>query len=168
MTTFPRCRHGGDIRWQTPFQSRAPGRLGERHPGLRDQAQDLRRHHEHGRTHGARRPTRPHEDLQQAQGLVLSERKHPIVPRPIQVRHGSMRSQHRSLAARWAVFMPPATLPVVRDEGLAYEADFVEQPARGRIITPTQNPGHNAPCTQVIGPPDPELGRPFFKYTPTL
>jgi len=90
------------------------------------------------------------------------ERKHPIIPRPIQVRHGSMRSQHRSLAARWAVFMPPATLPVVRDEGLAYEADFVEQPARGRIITPTQNPGYKAPCTQVIGPPDPELGRPFF------
>lgn len=55
------------------------------------------------------------------------------------------------------------TLPVVSDEGFAAQADLVEQPAAGCVITPTQNPGHNAPCINVIGAPEPEFGSLFFR-----
>ena len=54
-------------------------------------------------------------------------------------------------------------LPVIGDERLALHADLVEEPAAGRIITPTQNPGHGSPLIQVIGTPHPELGRLFFR-----
>jgi len=65
-----------------PRDPAAHQRLGERHPRLRDQAQDLRRHHEHGRTHRARRHARPDEDLRQARRLVLPlPRRPPACPR---------------------------------------------------------------------------------------
>ena len=53
-------------------------------------------------------------------------------------------------------------LPVVGDERLAGQSDLVEQLAAGRIITPTQYPGHGSPAIHVIGPPYPEFGRLFF------
>jgi len=58
---------------------------------------------------------------------------------------------------------PAAAPPIIGDERLAGQADLVDQPAAGRITTPTQHPGHGAPLIQVIGPPDPELGRLFFR-----
>ena len=51
---------------------------------------------------------------------------------------------------------PVVAFPVVGDEGSASQADLVEEFAAGRIITPTQNPGHGSPDIQVIGAPNPE------------
>src|SRR5919112_4247930 len=54
-------------------------------------------------------------------------------------------------------------LPVVGQEGVALDADPVEKPSAGRIITPTQLPGQGSPCHRVVGPPEPNLV--FFPST---
>ena len=89
-------------------------------------------------------------------------------------RHRAVRAMRHGqvLAGEQLVFRdhPVIALPVVGDEGSAGQADLVDQPAAGRIITLTpvelpldltQNPGHGAPDIHVIGAPEPELGRLF-------
>src|SRR5512135_1052530 len=53
--------------------------------------------------------------------------------------------------------------PVIAQEDIAFDADFVEKPLDGVIITPTQLPGQGSPCHRIIGPPDPNLV--FFPST---
>ena len=57
---------------------------------------------------------------------------------------------------------PVVALPIIGDEGLAAQADLVEQPAIGCIITPTQNPDHNVPYINVTGAPGAQLSRLFL------
>ena len=52
---------------------------------------------------------------------------------------------------------PVEALPVVGQEDLALDADLVEKPLAGRVITPTQLPGQGSPCHRVKGPPEPNL-----------
>ena len=52
-------------------------------------------------------------------------------------------------------------LPVVRDEGLTFDADFVEEPLACGVITATKNPGDGSPTNRVIGSPNPEFAS-FF------
>ena len=50
------------------------------------------------------------------------------------------------------------TGPVVGNELFALEADAVEQPLAGGVITATQHPGQGSPTVRVIRTPDPKLG----------
>ena len=52
---------------------------------------------------------------------------------------------------------PLETLPVVRHEDGAVDADLVEKSPAGRIITPTQLPGQGSPCHRIEGSPEPNL-----------
>src|SRR5215218_9153774 len=54
-------------------------------------------------------------------------------------------------------------LPIVGQEDVPLDADPVEKPSAGRIITPTQLPGQGSPCHRVVGPPEPNLV--FFPST---
>jgi len=47
--------------------------------------------------------------------------------------------------------------PIVGDEGLAFDADFVEEFLTCGVITATNNPGDGSPSNRVIGSPNPEL-----------
>src|SRR5215217_454379 len=58
---------------------------------------------------------------------------------------------------------PPEAFPIVGHEDVAFDADLVEKPLAGRIITPTQFPGQGSPCHRVMGPPEPNLV--FFPST---
>src|SRR5947208_2418367 len=58
---------------------------------------------------------------------------------------------------------PMETLPIVRQEDVALDADPVEKSPTGRVITPTQLPGQGSPCHRIKGPPDPKLV--FFPST---
>ena len=51
--------------------------------------------------------------------------------------------------------------PIVGDEGLAFDADFVEELLASGVITATKNPGNGSPSDRVIGSPNPELAS-FF------
>jgi len=53
-------------------------------------------------------------------------------------------------------------LPIVGDEGLAFDADFVEEFLACGVITATKNPGDGSPSNRVIGPPNPEFVSLFF------
>jgi hypothetical protein len=53
-------------------------------------------------------------------------------------------------------------VPVVGDEDLAFDADFVEELLACGVITATKNPGDGSPSNRVIGPPNPQLLRLFF------
>ena len=55
------------------------------------------------------------------------------------------------------------TLPIVGDEGLAFEANFVDELLAGLVITATQHPGDGSPRNRVIGPPNPELASLFLR-----
>ena len=48
-------------------------------------------------------------------------------------------------------------LPIVGDEGLAFETDFVEEFFASRVITAAKNPGDGFPSNWVISSPNPEL-----------
>src|SRR5271156_1955142 len=52
--------------------------------------------------------------------------------------------------------------PVIGDEGLAFDADFVEEFLACGVITATKNPGNGSPSNRVIGPPNPEFVSLFF------
>ena len=54
-------------------------------------------------------------------------------------------------------------LPIVGDEGLAFEANFIEELLTGLVITATQHPGEGSPSDRVIGPPNPELASLFLR-----
>src|SRR5215207_10701364 len=58
---------------------------------------------------------------------------------------------------------PVEALPFVGEEDVPLDADPVEKPSAGRIITPTQLPGQGSPCHRVVGPPEPNLV--FFPST---
>jgi hypothetical protein len=58
---------------------------------------------------------------------------------------------------------PMKALPIVGDEGLAFEADFIEELLTGFVITATQHPGDGSPSDRVIGPPNPELASLFLR-----
>lgn len=53
-------------------------------------------------------------------------------------------------------------VPVVRDEGLAFDADLVEELLAGFVITATHNPGDGSLSHRVVGPPYPEPASFFF------
>ena len=49
------------------------------------------------------------------------------------------------------------TLPIISDEGLAFDANFVEEMFACGVITATKNPGDGSPSNRVIGSPKPEF-----------
>src|SRR5580658_83249 len=53
-------------------------------------------------------------------------------------------------------------LPIIGDERLAFDADFVEEPLACGVITATKNPGDGSPSNRVIGPPKPQFLSLFF------
>src|ERR1700753_3367451 len=57
--------------------------------------------------------------------------------------------------------------PVVGEEGLALEADFIEELLTGGIITATRHPGDGAASDRVIRAPNPELASLFLRKCPT-
>ena len=57
-------------------------------------------------------------------------------------------------------------VPVVGEEGLALEADFIEELLTGGVITATQHPGDGAPSDRVIRAPNPELASLFLRKCP--
>ena len=46
-------------------------------------------------------------------------------------------------------------VPIVGDERLALEANFVEESLAGGVITAAENPGDGSPSNWVVGPPNP-------------
>jgi hypothetical protein len=52
---------------------------------------------------------------------------------------------------------PMEPFPVVGEEGLAFDADFIEELLTGSVITATKHPGEGAASDRVIRPPNPEL-----------
>ena len=90
-----------------------------RNPGLRDQAQGFRRHHEHGRAHRARCHARPDEGLQQARRLVFPlPRRPPACPRcrhyPAASRPRPPGRDHGLIARKFA----PVTLFILGGRGM--------------------------------------------------
>ena len=69
------------------------------------------------------------------------------------------------LAGEELVFRDEAVeaLPIVADEGPAFEPDFVDELAACGVITATKNPGNGSPSERVIGSPNPEFTRLFFR-----
>ena len=55
------------------------------------------------------------------------------------------------------------TFPIVGDEGLAFDADFVEELLASGVITATKNPGNGSPSDRVIRSPNPELASFFWR-----
>ena len=53
-------------------------------------------------------------------------------------------------------------LPIIGDERLAFEADFVEELLACGVITATKNPGDGSPSNRVIGSPKPQFLSLFF------
>ena len=53
-------------------------------------------------------------------------------------------------------------LPIIGDERLAFDADFVEELLACGVITATKNPGDGSPSNRVIGPPNPQFLSLFF------
>ena len=56
---------------------------------------------------------------------------------------------------------PVKPVPVVGDEGFAFQSDLVEEFAAGRVITATSDPGQGSPSDRVKGSPNPELSSLF-------
>ena len=54
------------------------------------------------------------------------------------------------------------TLPIIGDEGLAFDANFVEEMFACGVITATKNPGDGSPSNRVIGSPKPQFLTLFF------
>src|SRR3984885_7941263 len=54
------------------------------------------------------------------------------------------------------------TLPIIGDERLAFDANFVEEMFACGVITATKNPGDRSPSNRVIGSPKPEFLSLFF------
>jgi hypothetical protein len=52
-------------------------------------------------------------------------------------------------------------VPVVGEESLAFEADFIEEHLTGDVITATKHPGDGAASDRVIRAPNPELASLF-------
>ena len=59
-------------------------------------------------------------------------------------------------------------LPIIGDERLAFDADFVEEPLACGVITATKNPGDGSPSNRVIGSPKPQFLSLFFYKVPHL
>ena len=55
------------------------------------------------------------------------------------------------------------TFPIVGEEGLTREADFIKEPLTGGIITATQHPGDGAASDRVVRAPNPELASLFLR-----
>jgi len=55
------------------------------------------------------------------------------------------------------------TFPIVGEEGLTREADFIKEPLTGGIITATQHPGDGAASDRVIRAPNPQLASLFLR-----
>ena len=53
-------------------------------------------------------------------------------------------------------------LPIIGDERLIFDADFVEELLACGVITATKNPGDGSPSNRVIGSPKPEFLSLFF------
>src|ERR1700678_1137904 len=60
------------------------------------------------------------------------------------------------------------TLPIIGDERLAFDANFVEEMFACGVITATKNPGDGSPSNRVIGSPKPEFLSLFFYKMPHL
>jgi hypothetical protein len=58
---------------------------------------------------------------------------------------------------------PMEPFPIVGDEGFAVEADFINEPLTGFVITATQHPGDGAASDRVVRPPNPELASLFLR-----
>jgi hypothetical protein len=59
-------------------------------------------------------------------------------------------------------------LPIIGDERLAFEADFVEELLACGVIAATKNPGDGSPSNRVVGSPKPQFLTPFFYKAPHL
>ena len=49
------------------------------------------------------------------------------------------------------------TLPIIGEEGLAFDANFVEEMFACGVITATKNSGDGSPSNRVIGWPKPQF-----------
>ena len=49
------------------------------------------------------------------------------------------------------------TLPIIGDEGLAFDANFIEEMFACGVFTATKNPGDGSPSNRVIGSPKPQF-----------
>lgn len=47
--------------------------------------------------------------------------------------------------------------PIVGEEGFTFEADFIDEPLAGLVITATKHPGDGAASDRVIRAPNPEF-----------
>src|SRR6202042_3640835 len=54
------------------------------------------------------------------------------------------------------------TLPIIGDEGLAFDANFVGEMFACGVITATKNPGDGSPSNRVISSPKPQFLSLFF------
>src|SRR5271168_3632281 len=54
------------------------------------------------------------------------------------------------------------TLPIIGDERLAFDTNFVEEMFACGVITATKNPGDGSPSNRVIGSPKPQFLSLFF------
>ena len=53
--------------------------------------------------------------------------------------------------------------PIVGDEGFAFEANFINEPLTGFVITATKHPGDGAASDRVVRAPNPELASLFLR-----
>ena len=58
---------------------------------------------------------------------------------------------------------PVKPFPIVGDEGFAVEADFINEPLTGFVITATQHPGDGSPSNRVIRSPNPQFTSLFLR-----
>jgi hypothetical protein len=61
---------------------------------------------------------------------------------------------------------PVKPFPIVGDEGFTLEADFLNQPRTGFVITATKHPGDGAASDRVVRAPTPELASLFLRKCP--
>ncbi len=55
-------------------------------------------------------------------------------------------------------------LPIIGDERLAFDSDFVEELLACGVITATKNPGDGSPSNRVIGSPNPQFLSLFWVF----
>ena len=58
---------------------------------------------------------------------------------------------------------PVKPFPIVGDEGFTLEADFINEPLTGFVITAPQHPGDGAASDRIVRPPNPQLASLFLR-----
>jgi hypothetical protein len=58
---------------------------------------------------------------------------------------------------------PMEPFPIVGKEGFAFEADFIDEPLTGFVITATKHPGDSTASDRVVRAPNPKLASLFLR-----